>query len=604
MRSLRSMNFGNSAAPTKILACKFPRCLRLRQLQSDRRFAEAESAYLQILAHDAENADALQGLGWLAHQVGQDQIALQLLDRAVALRRTDHLLHWRIAVVSERLGQAPRADAAYARACELKPRERDLLGAFGLFLARIGQLDRAIDSFKRTVKIDPGFAQGYLQLGMAFDQLGKFPEAESAFRQSLRLNPHAPGTLQRLGQTLGKAGRLEEAIECLQQALRMDPDHFDANFNLAIAYRMLGRNEDTIAPLERALAVSPDSTAVLEELARNYSDLNLQQKALPLLDKAIALKPGDTELRSLRALALLAIGELPQGFREYEIRWKSKTFPQNPRFSHVPQWTGFDIAGKTILLHTEQGFGDSIQFIRYAPLIVERGARVLLQAGKEILPLLMTVGRIAEGIETDRTVSAFDVRCALLSLPFAFGTTLQTIPATVPYLHPDPQNIEQWKPRLEAPAAARKIGLVWAGRPTHRRDRQRSMSLEMLAPLADVAGATYFSLQKGKAAEERIDGFDLIQIGPDLKDFADTAAVIAQLDLVISVDTAVAHLAGALGKPVWTLIGSFTDFRWMLGREDTPWYPTMRLFRQSRRDDWASVIERVVADLKAHHKSE
>jgi glycosyl transferase family 9 (putative heptosyltransferase) len=291
------------------------------------------------------------------------------------------------------------------------------------------------------------------------------------------------------------------------------------------------------------------------------------------------------------------MGNLVDGFREYEWRWKTSNFTQNRRYTYVPQWTGFNIAGKTILLHPEQGVGDAIQFIRYAPLIAQRGARVLFQAPDEILPLYGTVGGIAELIPESNLPPKFDVQCPLMSLPLAFGTTLATIPNMCPYLSADPAKIEQWKPRLEAGAGKRKIGLVWAGRPSHLRDAERSIPVEMLAPLAAVHNAKFFSLQKGRAGDDRVAGLEIIALGPDLKTFMDTAAVIAQLDLVITIDTAVAHLAGALGKPVWNLIGSFTDFRWMTDREDSPWYPTMRLFRQPRRGDWAGSIARVVEEL-------
>lgn len=568
------------------------------ELHAARRFAEAEAEYRQILATDPGSADALHGLGWLAHQVGQDQAALQLLERASIGHGSDCVLHWQIAIVSEALGQNQRADAAYARASELKPKERNLLDRWGVFLAKTGRLERAIELFRRTIKIDPSFAEGYRHLGMAFDELAKLPEAESAFRESVRVDPGSAASHDRLGRTLGRSNRIDEALEHFHRALAIDPNHFDANFNLGVAYRILGRHDPAIAAMERALAADPKSQVALNEMAEILSDTGEHRKAIPFLDRAIALNPGDSDLRGRRALSLLAIGSLTEGFKEYEWRWKSSTFPQNRRYSHILQWTGFDISGKTILLYTEQGYGDSIQFIRYAPLIAERGARVLLQANRELLPLLTTTGGIAQSIESDGTPPKFDVQSALLSLPFAFGTSLETIPANVPYLHADPKKIEQWKPRLDAPPGKRKIGLVWAGRPTHRRDRQRSIPPEFLAPLAGVSDAVFFSLQKGKAGANNIDGLDLVQLGPDLKDFADTAAVIAQLDLVISVDTAVVHLAGAMGRPVWTLLGAFTDFRWMLEREDSPWYPTMRLFRQRRRDDWTTTVERVVAELR------
>jgi tetratricopeptide (TPR) repeat protein len=568
-----------------------------RQLQASGRFPEAEAAYRHILASDPNDAGALQGLGGLAHRAGHHQIALQLLDRALQVRPTDYMLHWQRAIVSEQTGQIEKADAAYTRACELNPKDRDLMNNWGMFLARHEQRERALKVFKRVCKFHPDFAQAPYHAGMILDELEQYARAEAAFRESLRLAPHSADTLQRLGLVIGKSGRAEESLEYFHRALEIDPAHFDANFNLAVACRLLLRYEEATAPLERGMASRPTSQAALKMAAQNFASLGRHQEALRLVEKGLAMHPDDSNLHGQRAMSLLALGNLAEGFKEYEWRWRADSFPQNRRFSHAPQWTGFDITDKTILLHAEQGYGDALQFIRYAPLIAQRGARVLLYAQEDVLPLLKTVGGIAEVIEPGQLPPKFDVQCPLLSLPYAFGTTLETIPANVPYLHADETKIEQWKPRLQTTPDTRKIGLVWAGRPTHPRDAERSIPLTMLQPLSSVADAKFFSLQKGKAAAEQIEGFNLVPLGADLKDFADTAAVIAQLDLLICVDTAVAHLAGAMGKPVWTLIGSFTDFRWMLDREDSPWYPTMRLFRQTPRGDWSGLIQRVVTEL-------
>jgi Tfp pilus assembly protein PilF len=569
-----------------------------RQLQAAHRLPEAEAAYRQLLAVDPENVDALHGLGWLANQVGKPQIAIQYLDQALARRPNDYLLHWHIAIVSERLGQNDRADASFARACELKPRERDLLNRWGVFLATNGKGERALETFNRVVRVDPTFAQGFRNIGLISDQLDKFPEAEAAFRRSVELEPGSAEAWQALGRTIGRSGRVEDSLEYFEKAIAITPYHFDANFNLAFALRKLKRYEDAAAPLERAMIARPGSDVVLRQMARNYSDLGKDAQALPLLNNALAVAPNDADLHGERAFALLAMGDLLEGFREYEWRWKTSTFPQNRRYSYVPQWTGFDIAGKTILLHPEQGIGDAIQFVRYTPMVAQRGARVLLQAPEEMLPLFAGVGGIAELIPADRLPPKFDLQCPLMSLPLAFGTTLQTIPDNCPYLHAYHADVKRWKPRLDVDAGQKKIGLVWAGRRAHARDAERSIPIEMFAPLSAVQHATFFSLQKGSAEKDRVPGLEMIHLGADLKSFMDTAAVIAHLDLVITSDTAVAHLAGALGKPVWNLLDSVGDFRWMRNRDDSPWYPTMRLFRQSTRGDWAGCIARVVEALR------
>jgi hypothetical protein len=327
--------------------------------------------------------------------------------------------------------------------------------------------------------------------------------------------------------------------------------------------------------------------------------LHRYSEARSAFDRALSLQPQHIVARGKRALLALLTGDFAIGWADYEWRWKDKNFPHNPRYAHVPQWTGFDITSKTILLHSEQGLGDSIQFVRYAALVASRGAKVILQCQPEVVSLLAKVEGISEIVSNEQTPPRFDFQCPLMSFPAAFGTTLATVPATVPYLSTDPAIVDRWQPRLAA-NAKRKIGLVWAGRPTHRQDRARSIPLEKFAPLATVSDVQFFALQKGPAESEARNppaGMGLISLGQDLIDFLDTAAVISQLDLLISVDTAVVHLAGAMNKPVWTLLPSVNDFRWLRDREDSPWYPSMRLWRQTTPGDWSSVIERMAEEL-------
>ena len=295
------------------------------------------------------------------------------------------------------------------------------------------------------------------------------------------------------------------------------------------------------------------------------------------------------------ALALLLQGRFAEGWEAYESRRQIRRIARDPGFVQ-PFWDGSPLGGRRILLTSEQGFGDTIQFVRYAPLVAARGGRVLLQCKPELKRLLAGQCGIEQVVTPGDATPAFDVWCLLMSLPHLLGTTLQTIPAQVPYLTPDPHLIDKWGKRTAHEPAGLKVGLVWAGGAHNKNDRVRSLSLGALAPLAQVPGVRFYSLQKGAASDQARTppaGMEMTDWTPELADFADTAALVANLDLVISVDTAVAHLAGAIGKPVWVLLPLSPDFRWLLNRDDSPWYPTVRLFRQPTRGDWASVIERV-----------
>jgi hypothetical protein len=326
------------------------------------------------------------------------------------------------------------------------------------------------------------------------------------------------------------------------------------------------------------------------------------EEAMPCLERAIGLRPDLAIIHWNRAIALLLEGRLTEGWAEAE--WRFAYTPALRRDFPQPAWDGrSDLAGRTILLHAEQGLGDAIQFCRYAPMVAARGGgdRVVLECQPELAALLTTAPGVAQVVRRGDPLPPFELHCPLLSLPHRFGTTLATIPAAVPYLTPDPDKVRAWQSRLAADGPGRKVGLAWAGSPGHANDRQRSCRLSDFAPLANVPGVTFYSLQLGPTGEQATNpppGLRLLDPTADLRNFADTAALVANLDLVISVDTAVVHLAGALAKPTWVLLPFNPDWRWLRDREDSPWYPTMRLFRQSERGNWKSTIERVASELR------
>jgi hypothetical protein len=290
-------------------------------------------------------------------------------------------------------------------------------------------------------------------------------------------------------------------MDCWKRSLQLAPTDADANAYLGRALGEMNRHEEAIAPLQQAVAARPDSVDLLCQLGSNFVHLHRYDQARFAFDRALALQPDHTAARGKRALLALLTGDFATGWSDYEWRWNEKDFPHNRRYAHIPQWTGSDITGKTILLHSEQGLGDSIQFVRHAPLVAQRGAKIVLQCQPEVVSLLAKVKGVSEIVSNEQTPPRFDVQCPLMSLPLAFGTTLATIPATVPYLAADAAIVERWRPRLAA-AGKRKIGLVWAGRPTHRKDRARSIPLAAFAPLAAVSDILFFALQKGPAESE------------------------------------------------------------------------------------------------------
>ncbi len=475
--------------------------------------------------------------------------------------------------------QLLEAERTCRQILEQHPAQVETLHLLGVILCRSGQTEAAIAQFQQVLQQQPDFADAWCNLGSALREQGQVEEAIVHYRRAIALNPNHADAHYNLGIALQDQDDLEEALTHCQQAAVLKPDFVDAYYSLGFVLRRLGRLEEAIASYRRAIQLAP-----------NYPEAHKN------LGHALLLK-----------------GDLATGFAEYEWRWQQKNWCPRP-FSQ-PVWDGSSLSGKTILLHAEQGIGDTLQFIRYVPLVKRYGGKVIVECQPSLLRLLKTVADIDDLIPQGSPLPPFDVHAPLLSLPHILGTTLDTIPASVPYLHPPlspspltpcfksnnqplTTDLHPILPSLIPPSphlpSPLKIGLVWAGNPAHKNDRHRSCKLELFQPLLDLPGICFYSLQKGEAAADlRRFQFPIHDLSTGLDDFADTAMAIAQLDLIISVDTAVAHLAGALGKPVWLLLSHSPDWRWMLNRQDSPWYPTLRLFRQKHPGDWQSVFEQL-----------
>jgi hypothetical protein len=447
-----------------------------------------------------------------------------------------------------------------------------------------------------------------LNQGLAHHHAGRLAEAEAVYRRILAREPGNRDALHLLGVIASQVGRHDVAAELIRQAIdnlpndRINTSLGEAHNNLGRALMELNRLEEAVNSFNAAIRCAPENALFHQNFASALEARGDFEAAINEYQRAISLDPHLPDAHHGLALSLLATGKFENAWPELEWRWQVQRLGTPRPIIPKPMWDGSDLNGRRILVYAEQGFGDAIQFSRYLPLLAQRGARVWFACQDELARLMSRV----EGVERVLGASIdidFDIHCPLLSLPFRFGTKLESIPANVPYLWADPDSLRFWHDRIAGLGKGRPaLGLVWSGNPAHPRDKCRSLRLSDLAPLAEVSSiAALISLQKGAASHELRsppDGLNLVDWTGELHDFADTAALIASLDLVISADTAVAHLAGAMGKQVWVLLPYTPDWRWMLHRSDSPWYPTMRLFRQETRGDWTAPLRSVVEALE------
>lgn len=495
-------------------------------------------------------------------------------------------------------GRLQEAEGIYRQILAIDPNHADALHLLGTIALACGALAPAGELFDRAIQVRPDIAPYHCSRGDLHSAQGDIEKAIESYWRALALRPEFLEASNNLGVALSELRRMDEAVAVYEQLLKSQPDCTPALCNYSQALLGTGRVDDAIAAAQRALAIDPN----LADAHNNLGAALLQQaqpdQALQSFERAIRLRHEFPLAHMNRGMLLLVKGDFARGWQEYA--WRSQLagpFKFRQSFTQ-PLWTGEDLRGRTILLHAEQGFGDTIQFVRYVPLVIARGARVILGVQPELHRLLSTVKGIDQCITQADPLPAFDFQCPFLNLPMVFQTTLQSIPTEIPYLRA-PDGAAEIQSRLSDEKQF-KVGLVWAGRPENSNDRYRSVQLEMLAPLTQMPNVALISLQKGPARQEMqsTPGLNLIDLADELHDFADTASAIAKLNLVITVDTAVAHLAGALGKPVWVLLPLVPDWRWLMDREDSPWYPSMRLFRQRKQGDWKSVMERVAEALE------
>jgi tetratricopeptide (TPR) repeat protein len=505
-------------------------------------------------------------------------------------------------------GKLGEAESIYRQILAAAPKSAVILNHLGMVVGDANRLSEACDIFRQAVEAEPASFFAWSNLALINEKLEDFDQAIAARRKAIELQPEAAEEWHRLGVCFAKRGDVKRAIETLRKALELNPRTEGIRHDLILG---LCKDDQHSAARELLFPEPPGKMPGAQTVKLVTDGMKTHgrfEEAVEIWRRVVELRPADGEARGQWAMCLITQGDYERGWREYEARWQCDTFEENLRLDPHRQWgvppIGHpDVAGKTILLYSEQGVGDVIQFARYASAFAKRGARVILQCPWPLKALMETCAGVRLVYAEIEGLPSYDWHIPLMSLPLALGTTTQNIPADVPYLRVDPARCGIWESRVRsaAPGFGLRVGLAWAGNPKHKNDENRSIDPAALSKLAVVEGAAFFSLQKSKENKKAVPppGLALLDFTQSLSDFAETAALIEQLDLVISVDTAVAHLAGALAKPVWTLIPFVPDFRWHLSGNETGWYPTMRLFRQQAYGNWTDVIERVVNALRA-----
>ncbi len=601
--ALEQINTALTRDPDNVFALN-NRGIALKEL---RRLDEALASYDRALTLRPDYAEALSNRGNTLQLLKRFAEALESYDRALALRPdyVEALLN-RGNTLKE-LQHYDEALANYARVLAMDPNSAQAHGNCGAVLHELKRFDEALASCDRALALRSDLAELHAIRGNALCGLKRYGEALVSYDRALALRPAIAEVHYNRGNALHELRRFEEALASYDGALTLRPDYAEAHYNRGNALHLLKRFEEALASYQSALALRPGHAEAIANRAATLHDLKRYDEALEGYERALALRPDFADAHYNEAICRLLLGDFDRGCKKHEWRWQTAQLKSAKRDFPRPLWLGSEeIEGRTMLLHAEQGLGDTIQFCRYVALVAARGARVILEVQKPLRQLMTTLNGAAQVVSRGDPLPSFDLHCPLLSLPLAMATRLDTIPSAAPYLAARESKTRAWQERFGADEKPR-IGVVWAGSPrkelpgANRIDSQRSIAFDQLAPLFQTAECAFYSLQKGDDAvrQLRISSWRdaVVDWTDDLQDFSDTAALMENLDLIISVDTSVAHLAGALGKPFWLLNRYNTCWRWLADREDSLWYPTARLFRQDSSREWAPVIARVAEAL-------
>jgi tetratricopeptide (TPR) repeat protein len=571
-------------------------------LQHLKRYEEALGSCNHAITLNPGHAEAFNNRGNILVLLGRADAALGSFEQAIALRPPYIEARVNLGQTLRVLGRLDESMAAYDAALALVPGSADALHGRGNTLRQLKRADEALADFEKAVILKPDSASFRTSLGSMLHELGRFHLALECFDAALGLDPELTVLHNGRGLVLQRLGHFKDALACFDQVLALEPGHLDAMLNRGNVLGDLGRTDDALACYDEVLRVKGETAPLWNNRGNVYESLRRYEDALACFDRAIALSPEYAVAHWNRALLNLQHGRLDEGWRGYEWRWKNEAlsvYRQKRDFTQ-PLWLGQDsLEGKTILLFAEQGLGDTLQFCRYVPLVAARGARVILEVQGALAGLLGKLEGVGELVVHGDPLPPFDFQAPLMTLPLAFGTGLRSIPAPPRYLAADAARLGDWLPRLGAHVRPR-VGLVWSGNPHHSNDHNRSVPFAQLARLFEL-DCQFVSLQKEYRAGDLalLDASGVLRMDEHLKDFSDTAALCELMDLVISVDTSVAHLAGALGKPLWLLLPQVADWRWLTERTDAPWYPSARLFRQSEAGDWEGVFDAVKQALGA-----
>jgi tetratricopeptide (TPR) repeat protein len=573
-------------------------------------YAKAVLEIAAALEQDPDNVPALNNRGNALNELHRFDEALASFDRALRLAPDLAETHCNRGNTLKELDRFEESLASYDRALALHPDYAAAHGNRANALNALGRHDEAAASCDRALALAPNFAEAHCNRGNALKELGRLDQAVASYDRAIALRPgYAQAYLNR-GNALHELHRFDEALAGYDRALALRPDFAEAHSNRGNVLQELRRFAEALSSYDRAVLLRPDFAEAHSNRGNALKELDRFDEALASFARARSIRPQFADAHFNEALCRLLIGDLARGFEQYEWRWGTEQLRGERRNFAQPQWSGAEnLAGKTVLIHAEQGFGDTLQFCRYLPRVAERAGKVIFEVQKPLLTLMRQFAGIAQIVPRGEPLGDFDLHCPLMSLPRAFATRLDSIPAQPRYLDVPADKAAAWRERLRTHQDLR-VGIAWAGSPrpglphASRLDRQRSIAFDCLAPILKVAGCAFYSLQKGERAAAQLHASTLchhvIDFTDELHDFADTAALVENLDLVIAVDTSIVHLAGALGKPLWLINRHNTCWRWLRDSEDSPWYPTVRIFRQDAARSFDPVIARIATALADH----
>ncbi len=564
---------------------------------------QAVQCLQSVIACDPQFEPAYRDLCFLLLDASKLDDAQHLMQAALQQFPDSAEFHFYLGNIFHEQRRWEAASSSFRAALELAPDYAFAYVNLSAALQEQGEIEQALAMLEQALARNPDVSDWHVKRGYLLQLQSRFGEAFEAYQRAIAMHPTLARAHANLGSLYEHQEQLELALACYREAAMLEPDNPDFLFNLGAGLQARRDAEDAIACYEKILQIAPGNTKAMVNLAVVLSMQGRMDEALACYDKVLAMHPEMAQVHVNKAYLLLKLGRFPEGWREYEYRWQCADAPVRVAFTQ-PLWLGQqDLQGKAILLYGEQGYGDMLHFVRYASLVAARGATVYLLLPAVLTSLARSCAGVAAVFTQGEDIPPFDFLCPLMSLPLACGTELSSIPGMVPYLHSDPVRVASWRMRLGEKRGLR-VGLAWAGDPRKAQpmaaamDKQRSMPFQQLLPLFDVPGIEFFCLQMGEARAQMEGSAGLRDFTGELHDFQDTACLIENLDLVISVDTSIVHLCGALARPVWMMDRHGHCYRWLPDREDSPWYPSLRIFRQDTPGDWSGVVKRILPALR------